>query len=107
MPEEIVLQLTHKDVVLDFYKSRKKQVLAMVGGDALRYREGFLFFPESNQAIAKLSTRMLESLREWESKGYSVYDAFVRFVVAWRPKDADASESTTGVLLPELHLKRT
>ena len=39
MPEEIMLQLSHKDVFLDFFKGRKQDVLALKGGDALTYTE--------------------------------------------------------------------
>ena len=37
MPEEIVLQLSHKDVYLDFFKERKQEVMALRGGDSLIY----------------------------------------------------------------------
>ena len=35
MPEEIVLQLSHKDVNLGFFKERKQEILALRGGDSL------------------------------------------------------------------------
>lgn len=107
MPEDIVLQLSHKDVVLNYFKSRKNDVLSLMSGDPLQYRDGFLFVPETQKTVAKLSSKMQETMQEWESKGYSVSDASVRFVVAWRPKDAEESETVTAVLLPELHLNKT
>ena len=39
MPEEIVLQLSHKDVYLGFFKERKHEVLALRGGDSLTYSD--------------------------------------------------------------------
>jgi ATP-dependent DNA helicase RecQ len=43
MPEEIVLQLSHKDVNLGFFKERKQEVLALRGGDSLIYNEFLVY----------------------------------------------------------------
>ena len=104
LPEEIVLQLTHKDVVLSYFSSRKKDVLSLQGGDALRYNDGFLISPSTGKYVAKLSARMFGNLRQWEEKGYQVRSSSVRFVVAWRAKDAPKDEPETAVLLPEMRL---
>lgn len=106
LPEEVVLQLTHKDVVLSFFDSRKKMVLSLAGGDALEFKDGFLLIPGSNKYVAKLSSKMQESLSLWISKGYGVFDASVRFVVAWKAKDATKEQAETAVLLPELRLRK-
>ena len=42
MPDEIVLQLSHKDVNLGYFKLVKKDVLALRAGQKLRYDNGFL-----------------------------------------------------------------
>ena len=104
LPEEVVLQLTHKDVVLSFFTSRKKEVLSLVGGDPLEYSEDYLLNTKSGKPVVKLSARMRESLRLWEERGYHVKSAAVRFVVAWKEKDADQNLPETAVLLPELTL---
>lgn len=106
LPEEVVLQLTHKDVVLSFFDSRKKMVLSLAGGDALEFKDGFLLIPGSNKYVAKLSSKMQEALSLWISKEYSVYAASVRFVVAWKAKDAPKEQAETAVLLPELRLRK-
>ena len=106
MPDEVVLQLTHKDVVLSFFGSRKKTVLSLMGGDALEFRDGFLLIPGSNKYVAKLSSKMQESLSLWISKGYGVVAASVRFVVAWKAKDAPKEQTETAVLLSELQLRK-
>ena len=107
MPEEVVLQLTHKDVVLGWFKSRKMAVLSLCSGDALDYRDGLLFIPGNQKAVAKLSVKMQAALAEWESKGYHVYAASVRFIVAWRPKDdKEDDKQEVAVLLPELRLNK-
>ena len=88
MPEEIVLQLSHKDVYLGFFKERKQEVLALQGGDSLTYSNFLLYNSLTGRPVAKLSSRMQGTLSEWEQRGYKVKSASVRFVVAWKPKDA-------------------
>lgn len=104
MPEEIVLQLSHKDVNLGFFKERKQEVLALRGGDSLIYNDFFLYSSSTDKPIAKLSSRMQGTLSEWEQRGYKVKSASVRFVVAWKPKDAPKDETETAVLLADLRL---
>lgn len=104
MPEEIVLQLSHKDVFLDFFKNIKQEVLALRSGDPLVLEDSYFFVPSTHRAVAKLSTRMQESIASWKKKGYSISSASVRFVVAWKPKDTPKEEPETAVLLIDLVL---
>lgn len=104
MPDEILLQLSHKDVHLGFFKDRKKDVLALRGGDALVYGETLLYSRSTGKPVAKLSSKMQNTLSEWEEREYRVKSASVRFVVAWKPKDAPKSEPETAVLLADLLL---
>ena len=104
MPEEIVLQLSHKDVNLGFFKERKQEILALRSGDSLTYRDFFLYSSLTDKPIAKLSSKMQDTLSEWEQRGYQVKSASVRFVVAWKPKDAQKNEPETAVLLADLML---
>ncbi len=106
LPEEVALQLSHKDVVLNYFLSKKNAVLSLVGGSSLDYRDGFLYISDTQNAVAKLSAKMIEKLKMWEDKGYSVCSASVRFVVAWKAKDAPKEQRETAVLLPELRLKK-
>ncbi len=104
MPEEIVLQLSHKDVYLDFFKERKQEILALRGGDSLIYSNFFLYSSLTDKPVAKLSSKMQGILSEWEERGYKVKSASVRFVMAWKPKDAEKNEPETAVLLADLEL---
>ena len=104
MPEEIILQLTHKDVYLEFFKERKQEVLALRGGDSLIYNNFFLYSSSTHKPVAKLSSKMQNVLSEWEQRGYKVNSASVRFIVAWKPKDAQKDEPETAVLLADLTL---
>ena len=106
MPEEIVLQLSHKDVYLGFFRKLKREVLALRGGDLLNYDNFVLYDSLTNKPVAKLSQNMQNTLAEWKEKGYEVKSASVRFVVAWKPKEAPKDEPETAVLLADLLLSR-
>lgn len=104
MPEEVVLQFSHKDVYLEFFKERKRDVLNLQGGDALDYDNYTLYETVNHKPVVKLSKRMQTTLVEWEEKGYHVKSASVRFIVAWKSKDAPKDEPEVAVLLPDVVL---
>lgn len=106
LPDEIVFQLTHRDVYLDFFKDHKQQILALQSGDRLTYKSHYLF-SANNNAVAKLSKDMQQKLQDWEARGYHADYATIRFVVAWKSKDAPKQAPETAVLLVDLHAKRT
>ena len=106
MPNEIVLQLSHKDVNLGFFKTRKSDILALRAGEKLRYDNCFLYDTMTNRAVCQLSQKMQSELCIWSEKGYFVSEVSIRFIVAWRPKDAPKEEKENAVLLVDLVLKR-
>ena len=101
LPEEITLQLSHKDVFLDYFKGKKKEILQLRCGQPLCFDNGYLRLP-SGEGVAFISNKMREELQSWGENGYIVQFAKVNFIVAWKGKD-DVEE--TAVLLPELVLK--
>lgn len=107
-PDEVTLQLSHKDVNLGFFKSRKKEVLSLRSGEKLCFANNLLYVPSNQQLfVAQLSQKMQAELAQWASKGYLVSSATIRFVVAWKPKDAPKDEKEYAVLLLDLELKKT
>ena len=104
MPDEVVLQLSHRDVYLGFFKRIKPKILELRSGDYLAYRDFALYDASSHEVVAKMSSQMQDALKEWEDRGYKVKSASVRFIVAWKPKDAPKEEPETAVLLPDLVL---
>lgn len=103
MPEEIVLQLSHKDVNLGFFKELKREVLSLRGGDKLLYKD-YTLYNTAHRVVARLSQSMQKKLAEWKERGYEVKSASVRFVVAWKPKDAPKEEPESAVLLADMVL---
>lgn len=58
----------------------------------------------NNKPVARLSSKMQDTLAKWQERGYGVKAAYVRFVVAWKPKDAPKDTPETAVVLPDLVL---
>jgi len=105
MPEEIVLQQSHEDVNLGFSKAHKLAILSLRSGDYLDYHDRRLSLPTTGTDIAMLSMKMQEKLGKWEAKGYRVVSARVRFVVAWKPKEAAKEEKESAIVLTDLVLR--
>lgn len=106
LPDEIVLQLSHKDVNLGYFKLRKKEVLALRAGQNLRYDNNYLYDIRTNRPVCQLSQKIQGELSNWGDRGYFVSDATIRFIVAWRPKDAPKEEKDYAVLLVDLTLNK-
>ena len=103
IPEEITMQLTHRDVFLDYFKDKKKVILGLQCGDSLFFDNGYLRL-QNGTVVASLSKQKRAELADWAEKGYSVQSAKVNYIVAWKGKD-DVVE--TAVILPELTLCKT
>ncbi len=106
MPNDIVLQLSHKDVNLGYFKSKKKEILALRAGQCLLFDNNYLLANTSNTPICQLSHKMQEELCLWYEKGYVISFASIRFIVAWKPKDAPKEEKEHAVMLLDLTMSR-
>lgn len=106
MPEEIILQLSHKDVNLGFFTKHKQEILSLRSGAQLSYHDHKFCNPATGNDIGMLSMKMQDKLHLWESKGYKVKSTSVRFIVAWKPKDAPRDEKETAVILIDMAMKR-
>ena len=104
-PEDISLQLSHRDVVLDFFKGKKNSIFKLRSGTPLTLSDGCLFaeIDGLNVPVAKLSKACRDRLYKLQRSRYYPSSANVRFIVAWKGKE-DAEE--TAVILPDIHLKR-
>lgn len=104
-PEEISLQLTHKDVVLDFFKDKKEVVFQLKSGIPLFLTDAYLSAELNGRSvrIAKFSKACRERLQTLHERGYIPYSASIRFIVAWKGED-DTKE--TAVVLPDIYLRK-
>ena len=84
----------------------RKEILSLRSGEELRYDDHILFNPKTSHAVAQLSQKMRSELQQWEDKGYHVSEASIRFIVAWRPKDAPKGEKEHAIILTDLTMRR-
>lgn len=106
LPEEIMLQLSHKDVNLAYFNGKKKNILSLRGGSPLGFSDKYLI-DERGNCIVMLSKDMQTKIAEWCERGYHVVSGNIRFIVAWKPKDAEEVTEELAVILPDLKLRRT
>ena len=97
-PTEIVLQTTHKDVVLDFFKNKKEIIFNLRSGAKLMLDDMHLVaeINERDVRVAKFSKAFVETIQRLNDKGYYLKSADVRFVVAW--KGEEDTEETPIIL---------
>ena len=77
------MQLTHKDVFLDFFKDKKEMIFKLHSGAKLNLKNGFLSaeIDDRTVRVAKLSKACVEKVEYLESKGYIPFSADVRFFI--------------------------
>ena len=104
-PTEIRLQLTHRDVVLSFFRDRTAQTAALSAGTSLILEAEYLLAEADGRRrkVAKLSKACLQRLTDLRRKGYREKSAAVRLIVAWK---AEEDPEECWVLLPEITLER-
>ena len=105
-PEEISLQLTHRDVFLDFYKDKKMLIFRLQSGSNLQVTGNYLAaeFDRQKIPVAKFSKAFAEKLNNLQQRSYKPYAAKIRFIVAWKGKE---DEEETAVILPDIYLRKT
>ena len=105
-PDELLIQLTHKDVFLNFFKDKQTIINRLRSGNALLLNNyGNLCVQENGRLtpIVVFSKAFKTALAEWFSKGYSLVSAEIQFIVAWKGRDDDKE---TLIVLPSVKLKR-
>lgn len=102
-PSDIMMQMGHKDVVLDFFKDKKDIIGKMQGGTGLIVDKAYLCIRYRNQLyrVAKFSEAFKKKIENAEADGYKAYKSVVRFVVRWR----DGQGEEYPIILPELYLR--
>jgi len=100
-PEEITLQLSHKDVHLDFFAYRKIEIDSLFSGEELSIQETGCFLRKSQ--ILRFSSKFINQINELKGQGYSPVRAVVRHIVFWLGKD---KEEEIKIILPNVELSK-
>lgn len=107
-PSELILQLSHKDVYLDFFKDKKELIfrqLRLKSGDHLSVKYNRLYAQANGKVLPVLqfSSKCNENVKQLIASGYISYDSVIRFICAWKGKE-DTEES--AVILADIHFRR-
>lgn len=104
-PSELILQLSHRDVYLDFFKDKKSLILRLQSGMHLALKDNRLYVKINGELtpVLQLSSKCNESVKQLISSGYMPYDAVIRFICAWKGKE-DTTEA--AVILPDIYFHR-
>lgn len=102
---EIMLQLSYRDVVLDFFKDKKDPIIKLRSGDFLQFDEEHLCAVIDGELVKviKYSKAFKEKLDFLKAKGYEPTTATIRFILAWKGKE---DENETAIILPDLCLNK-
>lgn len=102
---EIALQLSYKDVFLDFFKDKRDLIFRLRSGTELYIDGEFMCAKIENKTVRvlKFSKACISRIEELEKKGYHPYGGAVRFIVAWK---GEGDDTQTAVILPDLFFKQ-
>ena len=103
-PTELILQLSHSDVYLDYFKDKKSMILDLRSGMHLIIRANRLYIQKNEKLLPVLqfSAKCNEEVKKYIASGYELYDSVIRFICAWKGKE-DTHES--AVILADLYFR--
>ena len=96
------MQLSHKDVVLDFFISHQNSISNLNGGDELSINDCFCI-DSKGQEVLKFSKHFMSQIDLMKQKNYSPTKAKVRFIVFWKKEDA---ENEIRIILPVIYFEK-
>lgn len=101
-PDEILIQLTHRDIHLGFFKDKKTLIQRTLCGTSLLTGADGLSVVQDGKTIqiVRFSKKFLRDIEENKRQGYVMESASVRFVVGWTDT-ADGQEYP--VILPDVY----
>ena len=102
LPGKLAMQLSHRDVWLNYFIGRQHVVETLQCGDVLRYEDGE-WLTNKGQRVLRSSKRFDERLDRVQKYGYEPQFAKVNFIVFWR---REIDEREIKIVLPELHFER-
>lgn len=101
-PNELLMQLTLKDVYLDEFIPKQKLVIKIMSGDML-LTDGAGCSNAAKQAVLTFSKDLKDRIGKLKEKNYELKRAKVNFVVNWYKKEL---KKEFAIVLPELVFER-
>ena len=97
-PTELTMQLSYKDIWLDFFINRQHLITQLTCGEHLTVN-GSECLNSNGQCVLKFSQKFIDHINGLKEKNYVLKSARVNFIVYWLKEGA---EHEVKVVLPEL-----
>lgn len=101
-PQELVMQLSHRDVQLDFFLYCRLLVKDLNSGEFLGV-DGQGCYNAKGQAVLKFSHRFSKQIESMRQKNYVPKTAKIRFIVYWQKEN---TEVEVRIVLPEIYFEK-
>lgn len=101
-PKELAIQLTHKDVWLDYFTSKQYLISQLISGEKLLFK-GDECMTSKKQSVLKFSKQFMDQMESLKQKKYELKSAKVNFIVYWTK---EGSDHELMIILPELSFER-
>jgi ATP-dependent DNA helicase RecQ len=101
-PDQLVMQLGHKDIWLDYFMGRQREISNLKSGDGLAVRDNRCL-DKRGVPIVTFSKSFSNRLEKFCRAGYAPVRAAVNYIVYWQKED---SEKEIIIVLPELFLEK-
>jgi ATP-dependent DNA helicase RecQ len=101
-PDQLVMQLTHKDIWLDYFMGRQREISQLKSGDGLAVRDNRCL-DKKGVPVVTFSRSFSNRLEKLCRVGYAPARADVNYIVFWQKED---SEKEIRIVLPELYLEK-
>ena len=107
-PSELILQLSHRDVYLGFFKDKKGTIIRLKSGMHLTVKGCRLYIKADNklQPVLQFSKTCNEDIKKLIESGYQPYDAVIRFICAWKDKEDTEEIEETAIILADVYFRR-
>jgi ATP-dependent DNA helicase RecQ len=102
-PDQIAMQLTFKDVLLDFFISCQ-YLISKLGSGEMLVVDRDCCRNSKGQLVLRFSKQFMNKIEAMKQKGYLPKTAKIRFIVFWKKEDLDYE---IRIILPELYFERT
>jgi len=102
VPQQIAMQLTYKDVFLDFFAYTQNAVSKLCSGEELLI-DGYNCRNSDGKSILKFSKQFIGKMEDMKQKNYIPIKAKIRFIIFWKKEDA---EHEIEIVLPDVYFER-
>ncbi|TYQ17768.1 UNVERIFIED_CONTAM: ATP-dependent DNA helicase RecQ [Acetivibrio alkalicellulosi] len=101
-PCQLAMQLSYKDVWLDYFKGCQHWILNLNTGDELLVKGEYCCNIEGKQVL-RFSKQFISQIQHMGEKGYYPKVAKIKFIVYWQKEDEDYQ---IRIILPEVYFEK-